>query len=669
MPIRDMKKQILLSSVEVKMVKCFSHQVINFNSGITTIEGRNGSGKSTIIEGISNVLSNSTMSDKALRDKSCPAEVNVIMSDGTSFGSTLKASVDDSGKVIKTQGGRTFNGVGTTGKEIANLIATAGNDHLFDVDAALKYSNASDCAYKLAGVQSFGDWVMSAELSDEIKHQFRLNGSDFDKTVGALNNQAAQSRRRSDDLMMQKTAYMSNIKNVPALATMPQGIEEEAASLTDEKKGLLDVIAGAKAMANAAREAIMEAQRKQQALNSDANRKEQEADALVKAAQRKADAEVDERNRVGLAAANNSRNEINKAKANADNYAHEVERLGRYINELEDKIVKLNDELNGLRSAWVAAGTAFKCDRTGEDCNLIKQVRGGMSQEEIAAKAGEVKAEIDHVTERLNEERQSLAEAEQKAEAYNKAYTDAYNSYKDFTPEDRVTVVANDVPGYLDLMAAAYDLRERAKAVEIPAFSAGTDGQEAAARITQIDKRLDDIARIKKEIDGRNAEARFIAANNEDQQRKADQANKEAVKCQEQATAYKLMASDLTKAYRAYCKEASEKVNGLFAKSVEFLPGLVVKLFEEEKGSLNGKRVFKPQIVRPDGSVSEALSDGESRLYGIALIRFVFQKFFEVQAPILVDRAEAVDSDRLAVALDGCQAVVARRADCDLTIK
>ena len=79
--------------------------------------------------------------------------------------------------------------------------------------------------------------------------------------------------------------------------------------------------------------------------------------------------------------------------------------------------------------------------------------------------------------------------------------------------------------------------------------------------------------------------------------------------------------------------------------------------------------MFKPQIVRPDGSVSEALSDGESRLYGIALIRFVFQRFFEVQAPILVDRAEAVDSDRLAVALGGCQAIVARRADCDLTIK
>lgn len=664
-----MKKQILLSSVEVKMVKCFAHQVINISNGVTAIEGRNGSGKSTIIEGISNVLSNSTMSDKALRDKSCPAEVNVIMSDGTSFGSTLKASVDDSGKVIKTQGGRTFNGVGTTGKEIANLIATAGNDHLFDVDAALKYSNASDCAYKLAGVHSFGDWVMSAELSEEIKHQFRINGSDFDKTVGALNNQAAQSRRRADDLMMQKTAYMSNIKNVPSLATLPQGIEDEAASLTSEKNDLLQVIAGEKAMANASRDAIMEAQRKQQQLNQDANRKEQEADALVKAAQRKADADVDERNRVGLAAAMNRRNEINKAKANADQYGHDAEKGKARVKELEDAIVKLNGEVNALRTAWIAAGTAFVCEKTGEECNLIKQVKGGMTQEEIQIKAGEVKAEIDKFTEKLEEAKHDLEEAEQKADAYNKAYNDAYSNYKDFTPEDRVSVVANDVPGYIDLMAEAYDLRERAKAVEIPAYVAGTDGQEAASRITQIDNRLSEIARIKKEVDGRNAEARFIASNNEDQQRKADQANKEAVNCQEQATAYKLMASDLTKAYRAYCKEASEKVNGLFAKSVEFLPGLVVKLFEEEKGSLNGKRVFKPQIVRPDGSVSEALSDGESRLYGIALIRFVFQKFFEVQAPILVDRAEAVDSDRLAVALDGCQAIVARRADCDLTIK
>lgn len=664
-----MKKNLKLYSAEVKMVKCFSHQVINFNDGMTIIEGRNGSGKSTIIEGIANVLSNTTMSDKDLRDKQSPAEVTVSLSDGTSFGSTIKATVDDSGKVVKTQGGRTFNGAGTTGKEIAGLLATAGNEHLFDVDAALKYSNASDCAYKLAGVQSFDEWFMASSNNDELKHQFRINNCDFDHTVGALNNQAAQARRRSDDLMQQKSAYLSNIKDIPSCATMPEGLEEEAANLTAEKHGLLQVIAGANAADNAARAAIEAAQRKQQQLNQEANRKEQEAYALVKEAQRKSDQMIDERNRVGLAAANNRRNEINKAKADAEAYAADAERMTRRLKEYDNTLEGLNRELEALRAAWVAAGTAFKCDRIGEDCALIRQMKGGLTQEMIQDKANSLKKRIDETTREKEECRLAAEDAAKEAEAFNRAYDAACIAYKDFEPEERVEVDKTKVPGYLEAMADAYDLREKAREVVIPSFSASADGQEAASRISQIDARLAEIAKVQKQVDDANAEQRFIVSNNAEQKRKADNANAEAVKCQEAASAFKLMASELTKAYRAYCQEASDKVNGLFASSVEFIPGLVVKLFEEEKGSLNGRRVFKPQIVRPDGSISEALSDGESRLYGIALIRFIFQRFFQVEAPILVDRAEAVDSDRLAVALDGVQAVVARRADCELTVK
>ena len=651
------------------MVKCFSHQVINVSDGITTIEGRNGSGKSTIIEGISNVLANSTMSDKDLRDKQSPAEVTVSLADGTSYGSTIKATVDNSGKVIKTQGGRTHNGVGSTGKEIAGLLATAGNEHLFDVDAALKYSNASECAYKLANVQSFADWFMAKFDDDELKHQFRINNCDFDHTVGAMNNQAAQARRRADDLMMQKAAYLSNIKDIPACATMPQGLEEEYERLFAEKQGLLQVIAGANATDNAARVAIEVAQRNQQKLNQEANRKEQEADVLVKEAQRKSDAMIDERNRIGLAAANNRRNEINKAKANAERYADDAVRTARYVEDEEKKIVALNDELNQLRAAWAVAGTAYKCDRTGEDCALIQQIKGGLTQDQIQANAMDVKKKIEEAVNSLEDAKKQAEEAAQKAVAYKQTYDAACVSYQDFTPEERVEVDKTKVPGYLEAMADAYDLREKARNVEIPTFSASADGQKAAARISQIDARLAEIARIKNEVDASNAEQRFIASNNDEQKRKADQANAEAVKCQEAASAYKNMVSELTKGYRMYCQEASDKVNGLFASSCGFLPGLVVKLFEEEKGSLNGRRVFKPQIIRPDGSISEALSDGESRLYGIALIRFILQRFFQVEAPILVDRAEAVDSDRLAVALDGVQAIVARRADCDLTIK
>lgn len=664
-----MNKNLKLSTVEVKMVKCFSHQVINLSDGITTIEGRNGSGKSTIIEGIANVLANSTMSDKDLRDKQSPAEVTVSLSDGTSFGSTIKATVDSTGKVIKTQGGRTHNGVGSTGKEIAGLLATAGNEHLFDVDAALKYSNASECAYKLANVQSFAEWFMSKFDDDELKHQFRINNCDFDHTVGAMNNQAAQARRRADDLMMQKSAYLSNIKDIPSCATMPQGLDEEYQSLFNEKQGLLQVIAGARATDDAARVAIEVAQRNQRKFNDEANRKEQQADELVKEAQRKSDAMIDERNRIGLSAANNRRNEINKAKANADRYADDARRHARYVEDGEKKIVSLNGELNQLRAAWTVAGTAYKCDRTGEDCALIQQIKGGFTQEQIQDQAVEVKKKIEEAVYALESAKQQAEEAAQKADAYKQTYDAACVSYQDFVPEKRVEVDKTKVPGYLEAMADAYDLREKARNVEIPTFSASADGQEAAARISQIDARLAEIAKIKNEVDASNAEQRFIVRNNDEQRRKADTAQADAVKCQEQASAYKNMVSELTKAYRAYCKEASDKVNGLFASSCEFLPGLVVKLFEEEKGSLNGRRVFKPQIIRPDGSISEALSDGESRLYGIALIRFIFQRFFEVQAPILVDRAEAVDSDRLAVALDGVQAIVARRADCDLTIK
>ena len=664
-----MKKNISLSSVEVKMVKCFSHQVINLSDGITTIEGRNGSGKSTIVEGIANVLSNTTMSDKDLRDKQSPAEVNVTLSDGTSFGSTIKATVDNSGKVIKTQGGRTHNGVGATGKEIAGLLATAGNEHLFDVDAALKYSNASECAYKLANVQSFAEWFMQNFDEDELKHQFRINNCDFDKTVGAMNNQAAQSRRRADDLMMQKSAFLSNINDIPSCVTLPQGLDEEYERLFAEKQGLLQVIAGANATDNAARVAIEVAQRNQQKLNQEANRKEQEADVLVKEAQRKSDAMVDERNRVGLAAANNRRNEINKAKSNADRYADDARRHTNNIKDMEDKIVSLNRDLAALRVAWVAAGTAFVCEKTGADCELIRQMKGGLTQEDIQRNAAELKKQLEQATSNIEDLKAMAEEAAQKAEAYQKSYDSACISYKDFTPEARVEVDKTKVPGYLEAMADAYDLREKARNVEIPTFSASADGQEAAARISQIDARLAEIAKVKNEVDAKNAEHRFVVANNDEQRRKADKANDDAVKCQEQASALKNMSGELTKAYRSYCQEASDKVNSLFEASVEFLPGLVVKLFEEEKGSLNGRRVFKPQIIRPDGSISESLSDGESRLYGIALIRFIFQRFFQVEAPILVDRAEAVDSDRLAVALDGVQAIVARRTDCDLTIR
>ena len=226
----------------------------------------------------------------------------------------------------------------------------------------------------------------------------------------------------------------------------------------------------------------------------------------------------------------------------------------------------------------------------------------------------------------------------------------------------------DDIPEAQALIEEAEQLEAQANAVVVPTFTPSAEIAQIGAKLGAIATELQSIEATERKISEANAQVDAAAKFNASITAKIESLNAERLKAEENEAVYSSYVQIFSGYVRSYMDQATEAVNQLFTFAQSYLPGLRIKLFAEQMSRSFGKQCFVPQLVQADGSVSEALSDGENQLFAIALITEIYQKVTGVRMPILVDRAEAIDPDRLALALADNQAIVATRKDCDLVI-
>lgn len=109
--------------------------------------------------------------------------------------------------------------------------------------------------------------------------------------------------------------------------------------------------------------------------------------------------------------------------------------------------------------------------------------------------------------------------------------------------------------------------------------------------------------------------------------------------------------------YKSYADSVTAQANAVFANT-----GFEVRLYEINMGNDKGNPVFQ---AMKDGSTN--LSTAESAIFWKLFVERVLSVHFGVNAPILIDNTEAIDSTEKLKSEH--QVIAARVARCELTIE
>ena len=665
------KKAVTLSKVKVENFKCFSNIEASVKPGITLITGRNGSGKSSFIEAIKTAFTNSSVSASQIKNGAFRTYINVHAS-GVSHEHITQPKTDANGKITGTIGERKIDGIDRGVSEFGNNSVWAGyGAYLYDLEAARDGKTAQKAAFKLAGVVPFNEWLpKQAGVSADLMAEFVNAKGNEEDTMKSIRIKIAEAKKDADRAKIAAETLNANCKSVPTLIYMDEATSARKTQLIEQRNQLTAQLQGVRE-SDDTRKAASEAKA------AEANKIIQQSIDKRNAARRLVtEANAKESARVQAINAE-AQSKVNDAMA-------EKQKLNELVSSLYTKgidakskhdalMIKRQDLMNlcdSLRQKWADHNVTGVCPLTGQACPTAAQAKAEEIQAKLAQIAADGKAAKDE-----------LAEIEQKIDAASKDLIDARAAYMaakakldafvipTVTYQQAILIQPEEVEDAVKLNKEADALVEQANAMERPTFTPSAEVAQIGAQLSSIATELASIDAKEKEIAAHNAQVDAVKQLNAENERNVAAEQKRRLAQEEIAAVYGTYADEFTGLIAKYMKEASDAVNGLFVNASSYLPGLRIKLFKENMGNELGKVCFVPQLVKADGSVSENLSDGETQLYSIALITNVYQPITGVRMPILVDRAEAIDRDRLEAALAGQQAIVAARTDSDFEIR
>lgn len=661
-------QKVTLEGLELSNFKKFNSFYAHFNAGINNIQGRNGSGKSSILEAIAMVLSNGQLPTSGFKDAHYASSA-ILKVDGTSFSHTTNAKLDSTGKVTGTTGERRIDGVQVGVTEFGKQATwPTGSSYLYDLGDARNMAIAQKMAFELAGIKPFAEYLFSLDgVAQPIKEAFNAANSDSERTVAILKKKSNDAKKDAERFKVQAEALDGQIQAVPEKSVVPADVLTRKAELRNTREALTNMLQGIQASDN---------DRKAEAINISVQAAELRNQAAAK--RREAQSKVAESNQAEAAKAN-AENKKRQAEVYAITQAVSMRR--KELHDAQRTLTEKRATLTGyqsnkdamlrkqaeLRNRWSQLQVVGVCPLTGQSCEVAAAKVASDRQAEIAHVVEEgtkvaalivaLDAQIAGLTAEI--ENDSTAVAAQEAEI--NATVIPVGDY--IQP---IVYTIEDIPAAQALMAEADKLDAQANAVSVPTFTPSAEIAEIGAKLGAIATELQSIEAQERKVTEANAQIDAAAKFNQSISAKIDSLNAERLKAEENEAVFASYVQIFSGYVRSYMDQATEAVNRLFEVAQSYLPGLRIKLFAEQMSSSFGKQCFVPQLVQADGSVSEALSDGENQLFAIALITEVYQKVTGIRMPILVDRAEAIDPDRLERALADNQAVVATRMDSDL---
>lgn len=665
------QKAVTLTKVKIENFKSFSSLEASIKPGITLLTGRNGSGKSSFIEAVKTAFTNSSVSASQIKNGQFRTFIQVV-ANGVSHEHVTQPKTDANGKITGTIGERKIDGIDRGVSEFGTSAVWSGvGSYLYDLDAARDGKTAQKAAFKLAGVVPFNEWFHSQTgVSADLMNEFANAKGNPDDTLKSLRIKIAEAKKDADRAKIAAETLQANCKQVPSYIYMDDATSARKAELIAMRNQLTAQLQGARE-SDYTRKAVSDAKAAEaNKLILQAAEKRNEARRLVTEANAKEAARVQAINAEKQAKVNEAMEEKKKLQEQVSTlYTKGFDAKQKYDALLRERL-DLTDLCDSLRQKWMYNNVTGVCPLTGQACQTAAQ-----------AKASEIEAKLAQIAADGKAAKEELDAIEQKIDAASKELIDARTAYMaakakldafvipTVTYHQARLIQPGDVTEAVKLNTEADALVEQANSMERPTFTPSAEVAQIGAQLSSIATELASIDAKEKEISAHNAQVDTVKQLNAENERKVASEQKRRLAQEEIAAVYGSYADEFTGLIAKYMKQASDAVNGLFVNASSYLPGLRIKLFKENMQNELGKVCFIPQLVKADGSVSESLSDGETQLYAIALITSVYQPITGVRMPILVDRAEAIDRDRLEAALAGQQAIVAARTDSDFEIR
>ena len=647
-----------IAKLTVKNFGRFENGGIEISNGITKISGSNGTGKSTLLSAVTNVIagvtvSGSPLNEKNMGDVSC-ATSSSLQIDGVNYESGITAKTVG-GKVTSISGFRSVDGVAKQVREfeVDRPWRMDSLDFMLP-DRAISNKNVLSYVLDFARVEKIGDFLAKQPFAEPLRAVLKASFYDVDKTLASLRKTAQEAKNKADaipDAVQRLKGSMSEPLVVPQ-----DNWSLRIGELTLKRNQLFTILTESKKRSEIAKQDAEQVNAKVASmLKEAANLRKQAADL-----QRVHDREEQDRVAKQVSRKNqhardvmNTENEIRDLERSISHFQEYIERDREIIADVNAALQGLLDKLNN--------GVEGKCPFSGVFCPTAEEYGRDSLLAECRKQATFYKEkkvnaerEIAQLEEKIGQLEVAISELKPKlAKLQEEQIEDAY--YKQTIPAE----VAELLKRADDITAAAAEVK--------PVTIDNREENAICEDLKRLDLEIDNLKNERRTIEEAKRYNEGIEVANAQILKQIEGARDEVKKLRIIETEYSTYIDDLRAAVKQYCKSAEEAVSALFSGSEHYLDGLRIKLFQEQKNSELGRMVFTPQLVKGD-KVSERLSDGETILFGVALIVNVLQPHAGVDYPVIVDRGESVDMDRLKRALRGKQAIVAVREDHPLQV-
>lgn len=615
-------KKVIISKIEIRNFKATTSAAYEIGPGGIMATGFNGSGKSTIIEGILFALGASVEAGKVLNQTTkAPASVSLtIEADGETsvYTRTLVPTTDAAGKVISSTSNYTIDDnpqkAGEYSTRVAQLFGC--RDWQYLLNPALLPGLKESRAYllEIAGAPNEREFLSESNptLAEIIG---ATHFADFEKQEKAKVESIGKKISAIPSRIEELSAMIENVEEINLT-----GVSERIEAINAELKGIDQ---GNESKADEFNKVANEAREMQY----------QGAKLRAKAAEKVAGA-----NKVANKQVDEAEKLVYDWNRTRTDLSRQMERIKAEMNQArQDQATKENQLAESVANIQAIANEcreiASRTPQADGNCTLCGRWCADLQAKGIEAAISANTQELDHTKkkgrnevarrdqlqtdiEKINAKIDGLMSMEHEIESRINALGEA--------PKTPQRTVIESTPESLQLIAKATEMEEKAAAII----------QGNRLEVTQHPADLvEELANLNAILRKSEGTATTQAQNTRIEQRIEELRIEESTLITTQLQ-HKQYIAKLKEFYKSYADSVTAMVNGIFEGT-----GYEIRLFEQNMGNDKGTPVMNPMK-----SGSANLSTAENLIFWKLFAERVMSKKFGIIAPLLVDNAESVDA-------------------------
>lgn len=617
-------KRITIKKLELKNFKNHSSLTVDFPSsglGSIVVSGHNGSGKSSIIQGVLWVLGATMPAEQILNSTTlAPASVEMVLSvDGEDIklSRVLVPQKNEAGKVVASTSNYVINDrpekATLYASKVAEIFGTRDWQYLLNPSLVPFLKDARNILLAVAGAPSESEFMKqhNPALAQVIG---TTSFSDFEarekQAVQALGKKidAIPGRIEENAAMLQEIPEMEDEapihQRIAEIREVLKGVDQTNAERADQYN---KVACEAQSLRNEGQKLRNMAAQKVAEANKEANKQIEEAEKICFEWRQTLNGFLREQDRIKAEMSEARQDQATKEKQLADVNA-EIQTLAdrcKTVAGWKPKADGMCKQCNKFCPELQALGLTAAIEYQQKELDNTKS-KGRAT----VAQRDKLQADLEAIAKKID----GLMSQEHSNEAKITA----------LSPEPKAPerTVITETPESLHLIGQAQDLETTAeKLIKSNKLDIAQKPTELVEELQQLNEKLT-----------RRGIATTTQKNNDKITARIEELREEESALITTQLQHKQHIAQLKEFYKQYADSVTASVNKLFEGT-----GYEIRLFDTNMGNDKGVPVMQPM---KEGSTN--LSTAENLIFNLRYIERVLMKHYKVQCPVLADNAECV---------------------------